>query len=73
MSSIIKEAEDSLRRGGFLTNIHALDRFQDLRDFWIKCFFNIHQKILYYPIDLSIKYTATNKLGILEDTLIIII
>ncbi len=73
MSSIIKEAEDSSRKGRFLKNIHALDRFQELRDFWIKCFFNIHQKILYYSIDLSIKYTSTNKLGILEDTLTIII
>lgn len=73
MSSIIKEAEDSSRKGRFLKNIHALDRFQELRDFWIKCFFNIHQKILCYSIDLSIKYTSSNKLGILEDILTIII
>jgi hypothetical protein len=73
MSSIIKESEDFCRKGRFLKNIHALDKFQELRDFWIKCFVNIHQKILYYSIDLSIKYTSTNKLGILEDTLTIII
>lgn len=55
-------------------DIHTLDRFQDLRDFFgLNVSFNIHQKILHYSIDLSIKYTATNKLGILEDTLTIII
>ena len=54
-------------------DIHTLDRFQDLRDFWIECFFQYTPKNTTLFIDLSIKYTATNKLGILEVTLTIVI